>query len=87
MIRSLEERTTLWSPEETARRLGLQPSTLANRRSRGLGPRYIKCGGRVMYRAADVAEWLDAQTRTSTSDLGPRCRHVDTPLRPTEEPY
>ena len=70
MAMSLEARVTLWSPQQTAERIGLQPSTLANRRSRGLGPKFIKCGGRVMYRAWDVAQWLDAQTRTSTSDPG-----------------
>jgi hypothetical protein len=86
MAATLEERTTLWTPEGTARRVGLRPSTLANRRSRGLPPTFVRCGGRIMYRACDIAEWVDAPARTSTSDPGPLCRHVDTPLRPTEEP-
>ena len=66
----LEARTVTVSPAEAATRMGLQPSTLANWRWRGGGPRYIKCGGRVRYRLSDLAGWLDEQTRTSTSDPG-----------------
>jgi hypothetical protein len=31
--------------------------TLANWRSRGEGPSYIKLGGKVVYRLADVLSW------------------------------
>lgn len=66
----LEARATTVSPEEAAERLGLKPSTLANLRWSGRGPRYCKCGGRVRYRLVDLAEWLDAQARSSTSING-----------------
>lgn len=36
--------------------------TLANWRSRGIGPKWIKVGHSVMYRARDVEKWLDSQT-------------------------
>ena len=63
----LESRATTVSPEDAADRLGVQPSTLANWRWTGGGPRYLKVGGRVRYRLFDLAEWLDARARSSTS--------------------
>ena len=63
----LEARATTVSPEHAADRLGVQPSTLANWRWNGGGPRYLKVGGRVRYRLHDLAEWLDARVRSSTS--------------------
>lgn len=68
---TLEDRTITLAPEEAAERLGVQRSTLDNWRWTGSGPRYCKVGGRVRYRLADLAAWLDARTRRSTSDPGP----------------
>lgn len=39
-------------------------NALAQERWRGDGPRYLKLGRRVLYRAADLAAWLDAHTVT-----------------------
>ena len=36
----------------------------------GTGPAYVKVGRQPLYRGRDVLEWLDANTRTSTSDRG-----------------
>ena len=36
--------------------------TLAHWRSQGRGPAFIKIGGRVAYRGADLNAWLDQQT-------------------------
>ena len=36
----------------------------------GIGPKFVKLGRLVRYRAADVVEWLEKQTRTSTADTG-----------------
>jgi predicted DNA-binding transcriptional regulator AlpA len=47
--------------------LGIVPGTRANWRHQGGGPRFVKVGSRVRYRACDVEEWLDRQTRVSTS--------------------
>ena len=71
MTASLAERVELWSAREAAERIGLRPSTLANRRSRGLGPPFVKVGRRVMYRVLDVAGWLDQQTRPSSASGSP----------------
>lgn len=32
-------------------------ATLANWRSNGSGPKYLKIGGRVLYRRADIEAW------------------------------
>jgi hypothetical protein len=51
--------------------LGVKPSTLALWRFKGLGPRFVKCGTRVIYRLRDINEYLDRRTRKSTADPGP----------------
>jgi hypothetical protein len=38
-------------------------ATLSTWRSRGLGPRFVKVGGRVLYRLADVVEYETRNTR------------------------
>lgn len=68
MGNSLENRSTTLAPGESARRLGVKVSTLANWRWSGRGPAYLKVGGKVRYRAEDLASWLDSQTRRSTSE-------------------
>ncbi len=64
----LDARARTVSPAEAAERLGVERSTLDNWRWSGGGPGYLKVGGRVRYRLADLADWLDAQSRSSTSD-------------------
>lgn len=39
-------------------------------RLHGTGPRFVKLGRAVRYRAADVLEWIERNVRTSTSDGG-----------------
>ncbi len=41
--------------------------TLANWRCSGRGPKFIKAGHRILYRAGDVREWLDSNVFASTS--------------------
>lgn len=48
----------LLTPEHVARALGTTTKTLANWRSRGSGPAYVRVAGRVYYtRAAYEAYW------------------------------
>lgn len=49
---------TFLSTNQLAERLGLSPGTLANWRSLGKGPRWVKVGRSVRYRSADVFEWM-----------------------------
>jgi hypothetical protein len=48
---------------------GIKPNTLEGWRVRGTGPRFIKCGHLVRYRIKDLNDWLEAQTRKSTSQV------------------
>ncbi len=52
---------------ELARRWKLSPRTLERWRWLGQGPRYLKIGGRVVYRIEDVEEHETNSARTSTS--------------------
>jgi len=51
----------------TAELLGIRPNTLEIWRTKGTGPAYKKLGRAVRYVEAEVIAWLDAQTRTNTS--------------------
>lgn len=60
--------TPLITTVEAARRLGLHPTTLGTWRVEGRGPKYVKLGARkVRYRESDIEDWLDRNTRTSTT--------------------
>lgn len=50
--------------------LGLKASTLEVWRCKGIGPRFVKLGARVVYRLCDINEFLENRTRTSTADPG-----------------
>lgn len=53
---------------EAAMFLGLSPRTLEKHRTYGTGPIYRKLGGRVVYALADLQQWADSGTVSSTSD-------------------
>lgn len=58
----------LITAKEAAARLGISPASLANARSSGsLGLNFIRIGGRVKYKAADVASYIREHTFSSTS--------------------
>ncbi|MFV0633470.1 helix-turn-helix transcriptional regulator [Demequina sp.] len=51
-------------PRTVAEMTGISEKTLANWRSLGVGPKFVRLGkvhGRIVYRVADVEAWLDAQ--------------------------
>jgi hypothetical protein len=60
----------LASPEEVAAVLGCSPARLANQRSRGTGPAFVKDGRRVLYRWSDVEAYLTSNTRSQTDGDG-----------------
>ncbi len=39
--------------------------------TKALGPRFIKCGARVVYRLRDINDYLNHRPRKSTADPGP----------------
>ena len=53
----------LTAPEKVAKQLGVTAQTLANWRSEGSGPRFVKVGRLVYYRRSDVSAWLAKQLR------------------------
>jgi hypothetical protein len=55
------------TPRQLAERWGFHIGTLANMRSEERGPAYLKLGGAVLYRVADV-EAYEAAARVSCGD-------------------
>ena len=53
-----------------AARLGLKVSTLRRWRWAGKPPRFLKIGAAVRYDPAELAAFIEAARRTSTSDAG-----------------
>ena len=61
--------TTPLSPSEAARQLGLKSvGTLAKWRCSGRGPVFVKVGGRIVYLPSDIAAFINAGRRASTSE-------------------
>ncbi|RZM06631.1 MAG: DNA-binding protein [Pedobacter sp.] len=52
---------------QTAELLGLKPNTLEIWRVYGKGPTLRKLGRSIRYAEADILDWLDTHTCTSTS--------------------
>ena len=59
---------TLLTQREAACALRLSERTLERSRVTGLGPKFIKAGRRVLYRQADIDEWITARLCQSTSE-------------------
>jgi excisionase family DNA binding protein len=62
--------TRLHTQAEAAELLRLSERTLERLRVTGEGPRFVKAGRRVLYRDADLDAWVDARTKSSTSEQG-----------------
>jgi hypothetical protein len=56
---------------ELSRRWSISPRTLERWRWIGQGPRYLKIGGRVVYRLDDIETFEAHQLRASTADVPP----------------
>ena len=61
----------LLTTREAAEFLRLSSRTLEGWRVTGGGPAFFKVGSRVLYDQGELALWLRAGRRSSTSDLGP----------------
>lgn len=48
----------LMTPKEVAAMLRTTEGSLATRRNRGSGPRFLRAGRRILYARADVLAWL-----------------------------
>ena len=61
----------LLDTKSAAPRIGVSPGTLENWRVQGVGPKFIKTGGkrgRVLYDPADIEAWKEANRFQSTSE-------------------
>lgn len=59
--------TRLLKPEEVAELLGVTVQFLAKWRTYGQGPKFVRVGGRIRYRPADIEKYIAEQTVQSTS--------------------
>ena len=55
---------------EAARFLGLAPQTLRNWRTNRRGPKYVRLGGRIVYRLADLNEFLNRGVIDPATEAG-----------------
>lgn len=62
-----EQASPFLNVEEAAVYLRLKKRTLDNMRWQGVGPRFRKHGGRVVYHRDDLKEWSEGARRRSTS--------------------
>jgi hypothetical protein len=53
-------------PKATATRWNISEATLERRRSEGIGPRFLKLGGRVLYRQVDIEAYEESCLATVT---------------------
>lgn len=60
--------STLLTPEEAARFLGVKEDTLYRWRHRGSGPAYVRVGRFVRYHKDDLNAWLAEQRVTTGGD-------------------
>ena len=60
----------LLNEKEVASILNINVATLRRWRWAGKGPRFLKIGGAVRYDPADLAAFIEAGRRTSTSEPG-----------------
>ena len=63
-------KATCMNQLELAVRWGISHRTLERWRWTGEGPKFLKVGGRVVYRLCDIEEYEQAMIRSSTSDAG-----------------
>ena len=61
--------TELLNANQVAEILDCTPATLANKRYKGDGPKFIKICGKIKYRKCDLEEFINSHAvRNSTSD-------------------
>ena len=60
-----DELERLIDAPEAAKILGIDLGTLANWRSRNVGPGFVKIGGRVRYSPSGLRDYITARTRST----------------------
>ena len=69
-VQEIEEikRKVNLTPEEVERVYGLNAATLANKRTKAAGPRYIKDGGKILYPQKDLQKYLNEREILTRDD-------------------
>jgi hypothetical protein len=81
-----ERNTDMMNAAMAAVFTGLAVATLAKLRCLGGGPPYLKLGRKVLYRRADLADWLSARRVANTAQAALRLpRRLDAPAREINE--
>jgi predicted site-specific integrase-resolvase len=70
MPQKIDFQPHLLKESEAAKRLAVEVATLRRWRWAGKGPRFLKIEGAVRYDPNDLAEFISASRRNSTSDTG-----------------
>ena len=65
----MESKSPFLIQTEAAEFLRLSARTLERHRIAGTGPRFIKAGRRVLYKASELEAWAEARTFGSTSEV------------------
>ena len=69
-LKQSSQQSRLIDEHEAAYRLGLKVATLRRWRWAGKRPRFLKIGSAVRYDPAELADFIEAARRTSTTDTG-----------------
>lgn len=67
----MTEATDYLRPAQVGEIMGWSLNTLANYRSRGEGPPYVKVRNRVLYPSAELARWIEVEDRRRHNEKGP----------------
>lgn len=59
----MDDETRL-DPRQAAERLGVAPYTIRSWRRKGVGPEYVKIGGRFYYTEKQIADYIRSRTVT-----------------------
>ena len=84
----MDTKDPLRTPLETAGQVGVQDGTLATWRARRrYNLKYIKVGGRVMYRQSDIDNFLESRTVSGVDEPPSNLRaRPHTPKNPRPKP-
>jgi hypothetical protein len=70
---------TYLTPAQAAARLNMSPAALAQTRTRGTGPPFIRVSPQcIRYEAEALTDWMRARQFRSTSDYAPKATGVPT---------
>lgn len=71
MMEKERESVVLTTPA-AAKIVGLSISAMTKMRLLGTGPAYLRLGGAIRYRRADLERWMDANVCVTTSEYSRR---------------